>query len=313
MSFSDNYLLYTQQLQRFNIQTRRLRLISDVMEDYQDNMRRMMRLIECEMTGTTNSDVNVDGPMQNNIDVEYSSSPLVEPRNSRIVEEWLDSVARASAASVARMANNTTPSSVPESAINGSNEREVPFRITSSIGRTLNPNPNVRRGFIYTELRDPQSTETDSGLTSQQIENLTELIQYDVSMNETRCPIMGDAFDRCPITWDAFEPGQNVLRINACGHIFGQPALTEWLQRHNKCPVCRTSLVDLSNSSTSFATDTRNESSDAISQLMSGIINSVSGAINADSGYHESSMSFNVSDLMDAYTQLVRTTRPRNP
>jgi predicted nucleic acid-binding Zn ribbon protein len=56
-------------------------------------------------------------------------------------------------------------------------------------------------------------------------------------MNETRCPI----------SLDYFEPGQNILQINNCGHIFGHQPLMEWFQRHSRCPVCRASVLSTNN------------------------------------------------------------------
>jgi hypothetical protein len=40
---------------------------------------------------------------------------------------------------------------------------------------------------------------------------------------------------------------------------------------------------------------------------MSGILNGVNGSLNSDSGYYESSMTFGVNDLIDAYAQLTQT------
>lgn len=47
--------------------------------------------------------------------------------------------------------------------------------------------------------------------------------------------------------------------------------------------------------------------STAISQILSGILTSVNTADTADTSYYESEFTFNVNDLLDAYTQLVRT------
>ena len=45
---------YIHNFQRWDLQSRRLRLISDVMEDYQENMRRAFRLIGCELGISSN-------------------------------------------------------------------------------------------------------------------------------------------------------------------------------------------------------------------------------------------------------------------
>ncbi len=43
----------------------------------------------------------------------------------------------------------------------------------------------------------------------------------------------------CPITLDAFREGDYITKIRTCGHIFKTSAITEWLRRHERCPVCR--------------------------------------------------------------------------
>jgi hypothetical protein len=283
MEFTINDSPYNTNLQRFNLQTRRLRLISDLIEDYQDNMSRAMGLIEFEMGMSTNTAVSSDR------------------RTSRGVDEWL--------ANLLPTTNEVPRHTSNSSSRGGGRMQNSLFDNTYPLSSNANTNANIRRGFIYTQLVDPPTTSTDAGISSQDIESATELIQYDASMNETRCPI----------TWDAFEPGQNILRVNSCGHIFGQHALLEWCHRHSKCPVCRTNIIsdgsDNNATSTSSYSDstrqssrtTSSTSSNIIGQLMSGILNGVNGSLNSDSGYYESSMTFGVNDLIDAYAQLTQT------
>jgi hypothetical protein len=47
----------------------------------------------------------------------------------------------------------------------------------------------------------------------------------------------------CPITHDIFLPTDNVIMINACRHTFKRNSLIRWLNRHQTCPCCRTSLL----------------------------------------------------------------------
>lgn len=223
------------------MKARRMKLISDVMEDYQENMRRAFRLIECELE------------ISNNV------FPPTIPAN---LDDWVD-----------RGSNITDR--YPETHDFGYERRDTP--------EPRSPNrSNVRRGFVYTQLLEPRDP-VDRGITNEQIATATQLIQYDLSMNETRCPI----------TWDQFEPGQNILQINSCRHIFGHQPLMEWFQRHSRCPVCRTNV--LTNASTEPENINNALNSTAISQLISGILTSVNGAVNTENDY----------DLLDAYTQLV--------
>lgn len=46
----------------------------------------------------------------------------------------------------------------------------------------------------------------------------------------------------CGISHEPFERGDLVLQL-ACGHAFGEEAITCWLRLHNTCPICRLELV----------------------------------------------------------------------
>ena len=269
MDSSGNFAMHNN-IHRWQMESRRLRLISDMMEDYQDNMRRAFRLIGCELG------------ISNNVLTSQTNTANTN------VDDWMDRVYQTTT-NVFSTAENTTP--VPET---------PSFSFNNSPPLTRN---DGRRAFIYTQLLEPRRS-SDTGITNEQIENSTQVITYDSSMNESRCPI----------TWDQFEPGQNILRINRCGHIFGQPALTQWFQRHSVCPVCRASVLQNNTSPTTPAEnipDTTSQSSstqapsNAINQIVSSILNGVNGAVNTDNGYYESEFSFNMDDLLSAYTQLV--------
>ena len=52
----------------------------------------------------------------------------------------------------------------------------------------------------------------------------------------------------CPITQQNFEDGDDVLKINHCGHIFKKDSLVTWFERSSLCPVCRHDItIDPSN------------------------------------------------------------------
>ena len=148
-------------------------------------------------------------------------------------------------------------------------------------------------GPIRTTGTIPTNNSRANGLTTEQIANVTELRQYDASMNETLCPI----------TWDPFEPGQDVLRINNCGHIFGENALVEWFQSHNVCPVCRSSVRGGDTNSGNLS---GSSSSQSINQLITGIITSLNGALTDETGFYENEFTFNLTDLMEAYNPSLR-------
>ncbi len=67
-------------------------------------------------------------------------------------------------------------------------------------------------------------------LSNQEIANATTVYNHTSVSDE---PLV------CPISLDTIEYNESVMKINRCGHIFKEQALRRWLQRDNKCPVCR--------------------------------------------------------------------------
>lgn len=98
---------------------------------------------------------------------------------------------------------------------------------------------------------------TSNLLTEREIENAIEQIRY----GDIESPIS----EHCPISYIEFENDTNVSRIKHCQHIFDSNSLTEWLTRHNTCPVCRYDIkeYDRTNNETinNEETKTDNESS----------------------------------------------------
>lgn len=70
------------------------------------------------------------------------------------------------------------------------------------------------------------------GLTQNEINTKTRTIQYDSSMNETRCPI----------SHTDFEENENVCEIIRCGHFFKRNSILRWFETNTQCPVCRYDL-----------------------------------------------------------------------
>ena len=46
----------------------------------------------------------------------------------------------------------------------------------------------------------------------------------------------------CPISLEPIENNESVMKINRCGHIFKEQSLRRWLERNQRCPVCRCNL-----------------------------------------------------------------------
>jgi hypothetical protein len=71
---------------------------------------------------------------------------------------------------------------------------------------------------------------SDRALTTEEIHNCATVLEYNTELfSETRCPI----------TWADFEEGEEIYKINRCGHIFKKEPLLQWFSQHNHCPVCR--------------------------------------------------------------------------
>lgn len=66
--------------------------------------------------------------------------------------------------------------------------------------------------------------------TEQEIEDATTLINF----NE-----LPEGSSRCPITLEPFTEDSQILRIDACGHVFTRSGIRRWFRNHVNCPVCR--------------------------------------------------------------------------
>lgn len=83
-------------------------------------------------------------------------------------------------------------------------------------------------------LQPLQPAATTPGLSVEQIEQHTSMVDYHAEMNEVRCPIC----------LEDFENGEHVCKIVACGHFFKRPGLMRWFERNTHCPVCRCDVLN---------------------------------------------------------------------
>lgn len=103
---------------------------------------------------------------------------------------------------------------------------------TSNLNRFSNIFDMMMSDPLFTYGGSSSNMDAPRGLSREQINQSTQRIHYDLSFNETRCPI----------SLDDFEQGEEIMRINGCGHIFKTANLNQWLQRCPYCPVCRYQL-----------------------------------------------------------------------
>ena len=95
--------------------------------------------------------------------------------------------------------------------------------------RSPTSNPSVYTFNIPIRMN---SQTTTNRLTREQIQNGTQIIQYDISMDEIRCPI----------SLEDFILDEQICRIRGCNHIFKTANLMRWFETHIDCPVCRYDL-----------------------------------------------------------------------
>jgi hypothetical protein len=162
------------------------------------------------------------------------------------------------------------------------------------------------------------TTAATDGFSTADIEEATQLVPYDNSMNETRCPI----------TWTNFTVGQNVLQIRRCGHVFDPEALRTWFRQNRRCPICRihpfpaaAAASPATAASTAPTTISRivEEVAESLVHSISDVLDPVDRASNTDrsgEGADEGSGPFNISsfeytvDITDLLSALRGTRTP---
>jgi hypothetical protein len=113
---------------------------------------------------------------------------------------------------------------------------------------------NISRMLTLMELheeniRNQGSVEVDIQLINLLAPRLTTDISFDISSvahlitSGQYMSINNPINTICPITHDLFLPTDNVIMINACRHTFKKNSLIRWLNRHQTCPCCRTTLL----------------------------------------------------------------------
>lgn len=241
---------------RNEIQLRRLRLLSDVMEDYQENVRNVMRILELDLALETRQQ------QQQQRRFRYTQSGL---------NQYLPNYA----------ARRTIPT------LNSANE-----------------------SFINTYFTYFSNGEDEpAGFNNEEIAAATTEMTFDLSFTHVQCPI----------TLDFFYLGQQVLRVNGCGHIFSTNAITEWFGRHRECPVCRRRPEIRTRASVAehLANDpslnpinrdniidpqsglsSRTSQVNAVNTLLSSLAEGLTSALTTNSPYYEQELILNLRDFL---------------
>jgi hypothetical protein len=123
--------------------------------------------------------------------------------------------------------------------INTPQTYEIPRRARPISSRSRNALELELLTLYMNQITNQINNVSQSPLNNTQIDTYTELITYDLSMNE----------ERCPITHEDFEEGEEICRIISCGHFFKPDAIRRWFLRNTICPVCRHNVLSNSDAS----------------------------------------------------------------
>jgi hypothetical protein len=139
--------------------------------------------------------------------------------------------------------------------------------------RTPNPMPNIRIPILtYTIFPTSTNNAARQALyenvvvrpSNEQIEEATERLVYS--------PDMILINTRCPISLEDFVEGEEVVRINHCGHTFRETSINNWFESNVRCPVCRHDIRDTIGAAT---IDSQENSPENINRLATDTSNNV--------------------------------------
>ena len=91
-------------------------------------------------------------------------------------------------------------------------------------------------GTLFSTLMNASSSSYASRLTHAEINANSRIINADTatSLNVDSCSICTDGWGR---------GGEDIRKLNVCGHVFHKSCIDRWLDEHYNCPLCRTSIV----------------------------------------------------------------------
>jgi len=92
--------------------------------------------------------------------------------------------------------------------------------------------PSTNMQWFTSFINSSTTSEEDTGLTNEQIENCTNRIVYQNNTTEL-------ISNTCPITMEDFREGDVLLKLTECSHAFREMDLLRWFVTHSTCPVCR--------------------------------------------------------------------------
>ena len=151
----------------------------------------------------------------------------------------------------------------------------IPFRtyITTPIySASTGTNATSTRTPTYPVSYASVTRTQSNGLNSTELANIISDITYSSDETETRCPI----------SFEDFAVGENICKINLCGHIFKRGPLHRWLNDHASCPVCRCSLSSNTNNLTNTNANNNINNNSIINNFASSIAYSLLSGLNTN-------------------------------
>lgn len=95
---------------------------------------------------------------------------------------------------------------------------------------------NTMLGVGVPNMRDSSSR----GLTATEISRSSET--YEITGDQQPYSTHGGSFT-CSICTNEYESGDDIRRLNRCRHEFHEHCIDTWLNAHNTCPICRSTVI----------------------------------------------------------------------
>lgn len=158
---------------------------------------------------------------------------------------------------------------LPSTGTNPALNTYFPIRPTSLFNNVM----LNRQPFTFTNLQSiPIPNRLSPIPTINDVYNSTSTYTYRTSENTSNT----DASDNiCPIDRQPYVDGDEIIKINHCGHTFRRRNLLNWFTRRSTCPICRYDIRSHSNTTATTATTTTNTTASFINELSNIISNTM--------------------------------------
>uniref|UniRef100_A0A7S4T2D0 RING-type domain-containing protein n=1 Tax=Ditylum brightwellii TaxID=49249 RepID=A0A7S4T2D0_9STRA len=98
-----------------------------------------------------------------------------------------------------------------------------------------------RSADTFEDEKDTKVEAVEEGRVKTTGSSLDEVVGVETEEHGLNLPYQG-SIDECPICVEKFTEGQMINVSNKCSHVFHKDCIMSWLERHIRCPCCRTEL-----------------------------------------------------------------------